>query len=70
MKKDLTTEVTKSKELFVSRSVTSIFSSSPYGVSKSEKKGKRLLMNHTLCARITGAGNVPVASVVLKYEVH
>ena len=50
--------------------MTSIFSSSPYGVSKSKKEGKRLLMNPTLFARITGAGNVPEASVVLKYEVH
>ena len=38
-KDDLTTEVTKSNELFVRWSVTSICSSSPYGVSKSKKKG-------------------------------
>jgi hypothetical protein len=37
---------------------------------RSRKKGKRLLMNPTLFARITGLGNVPEASVVLKYEVH
>jgi hypothetical protein len=35
-----------------------------------EKKEKRLLMNPTFVARITGAGNVPETSVVLKYETH
>ena len=38
-------------------------------VCRSQKRKESELMNHTLCARITGAGNVPVASVVLKYEV-
>jgi hypothetical protein len=54
----------------VSLSATSIFSSSPYGVSKSERKGKRLLMKPTFVALIIGPGNVPEASVALKYEVH
>ncbi len=39
----------------------------PLWCVKVEKKEKRLLMNPTFCARITGPGNVPEASVVLKY---
>jgi hypothetical protein len=68
-KRNLTIEVSRSKDPFSSLLVTPILSWSPCRMSKSKGKENEL-MDRTVSARIIGPGKVPEASVVLAHGEH